>query len=375
MICAGIEPQKDGIGDYTRTLANQLSNYYCVILCAINDDFVSEMCVEFDTNKTVRLSSSSSWGIRAHQLSQLLQKHQPIWISYQLAPFGFHKKGIIYKAAKHLIPVLKSYKIHFFVHELWLGAEKGASIKKKIWGIWIKFFLVRMIKKLRPQKVYVSCAINKFLLEKEAISCEVIPIFSNINIDPTVDLSLLEKNISLKSDIKFELKQTNFLVIGFFGMIHPYWNPIEIFTLLEHFAKVNKKQLLFIFIGKIDKSVLEKVIKELPSGSHAYTTGIVSNSDISGYIQLCQLGITSNPEIMLGKSGTVASFLEHQKPVVVYKNNIEVSSFELPSPISSLIIYPEKLSNYLLNPKKDSIDEIRWNPFLVAEKMKLDMEQ
>lgn len=374
IICGGIESQKDGIGDYSRTLANELNDRYHVVLCAINDEYISETKREFDKYQIIRLPSCNSWAARANNLSQLILEYKPVWISFQLSPFGLHKKGVMYESIKYLIPVLKPHKIHFFIHELWLGAEKGASIKRKLWGFMIKYFLLKLIKHIAPFKIYVSCEINQFLLKNEGIETGVVPVFSNISIDNTVNTKFLIKKISQKCGIDIESNTSQFIVVGFFGMIHPYWNPDEIFRQLDLLAKHNNQQLLFLFIGKIDEGAILKVLSMLPAGALYYKTGILSNAEISGFIQLCATGITSNPEIMLGKSGTVAAFILHRKPVIVYKNEIIVSNFKLETPISELVLYPHQLQSRLLSLIK-SMDVIpTFEAKQLALKMSIDMK-
>jgi hypothetical protein len=355
IVCSSIEIGKDGIGDYSRKLASCFISKYQVILVGIHD-FGVESFIQHNLEDGImllRYPRSISWNAKTDDLSIRLKQWSIKWISFQFNVFGFDSKGLIYKSLFPLIKLLKPYPIHLVMHELWIGEHQDAPLKHRYWGKIMKVLIYVFLKKVQPKAILVSCEINKFHLSKLGFHSSVIPVFSNI---PFVKVSETEKSIRFETTFP-ELKhiQFNTLVIGMFGIIHPNWNVQKSISQAIKLSHTYNKKLAFLFIGNVANEAIESIKNELVGQEvYFFSTGLIEAESVSQYLSLCNYAFSSNTSIMMGKSGTVAAFLQHGVPVVIDPEFGNVSGFEVKTYHSSLIIELNKWeqhynSNFLNN--------------------------
>src|SRR4051812_20090145 len=100
-ICGCLEPGKDGVGDYTRRLAEaSIGQEHEVFLISLQDKYV--VSNDFVANvqngvavqiQTARLSANIMWSERIKIINRIIEDYKPNWISLQYVPYSFNKKG------------------------------------------------------------------------------------------------------------------------------------------------------------------------------------------------------------------------------------------------------------------------------------------
>ena len=88
-LCSCLEPGRDGVGDYTRRLAEECAmlGHECA-LAALNDSFVRTTSEEKQGGlPTLRLARGSDYGA----VADFRKKFAPDWISLQLVAYGLHQ--------------------------------------------------------------------------------------------------------------------------------------------------------------------------------------------------------------------------------------------------------------------------------------------
>ncbi|TAH24855.1 MAG: glycosyltransferase family 1 protein [Cytophagales bacterium] len=360
-ICGCIEQGKDGVGDYTFQLAEVFAKNYNVFIIAINDAFVNQLTSNNQSSIQIfRIPQTYNWKAKQIELSKLISTISPEWISLQLVPFGLNYKGIILKAIQPLKYSIGAIPLHLMLHELWLGEEIGASRLNKLKGKIIRHFVLRLIRKLTPKAIHVSCEINQHLLQRHKIASDINPIFSNIKINQNYKR---EKTIQeIKSKISLFDDGNPMFIAGLFGSIHPQWDFSLCLSHLRNTAKLLDKKLVIIGFGKISSDSIVNIKSQLGKEENLVYLGMDSETNISNYIQLCDLGITSNPEILVSKSGSIAAFWLHGKPVVICRDDLKIKGFETKKTPHSLLLKPQDLIKYFTQIPSKTTTNFKYTP-------------
>lgn len=372
LLCGCLENGKDGIGDYTMQLALALSQTNEVAVIALHDKFIDKPSTVLDGILKYRIPEQYSWFQKEVLLTDFINQMKPTWISLQLVAFAFHKKGILREAIRPIKRSIGSIPLHIMLHELWLGENEGSSLKMKLWGKAIRFYLLKLLSMMKPVHIYVSCEVNRYLLLKNNISSTLAPIFSSINVAEIENLDELFQH-KVASKLQPSIYKSECLVAGFFGTIHPEWQHVSAVTALQELADINNKKLVILFFGKIQDKEIQRIKSFLPAHSYSTILGIGSPTEISQYVQLCDIGVTSNPELLISKSSSVATFLGHQKPILVSRNDLKVSGFDSKSIDNPLILRSAQLINYFAMPTDNSDSNSNFTATALAERMLIDM--
>jgi hypothetical protein len=139
-ITSSLAPGKDGVGDYTRELASscQSLGVRCTLV-ALNDHHIE--CTREETQSArgeslacLRLSASRPWPERLRIADGWLSDSCPDWISLQFVAYGYHPKGIVRGLDRLLAAVIGDRPLHLMLHELWIGAERSAPLRRRLIG-------------------------------------------------------------------------------------------------------------------------------------------------------------------------------------------------------------------------------------------------
>lgn len=329
-ICSSIEPGRDGVGDYTRRLAGELIRQGVPAgVIAIHDSYLQsteEIGIQNDENteiNTLRISARLSWAKKMTIASNFIHTHDPDWLSLQYVPFGFQDKGLPFLLVNKLISLGKGRKWHVMFHELWVGMESSSSFKYKIWGYLQKKSIEYLLRGLLPTVIHTQCSLYKQQLIRLGYSANYLPLFGNI---PVID-----KASFLKSATK--------LIFVVFGTVHPNV-PVELFTAkLSKFSKQNKKEVFIIFIGR-NGPELTNWINALTNQAIKFSLlGEKPANEISRILSKANYGITSNPIMLVEKSGTTIAMIEHGLPVISVSKAWNIP-FEVYYPTLLETVYP-----------------------------------
>ncbi len=360
-ITSSLEPGRDGVGDYTRLLAEECvrQSHECCLV-SLNERFLSQIskskiAVDLVEIPLLRLPISMPWRQRTAHAEKLLALFQPDWISLQFVPYGYQDKGIVIKLSKRLQPLIKERQLHIMFHELWIGQNTSAKLKERLIGTVQKFFILQLIKQLQPLVVHTNNSIYVALLKQSGVSASRLPLFGNICIaNQNAERWLFSELQRLGLNIKTE-NRNYFWLFGFFGSLHPLWPAEPLFSCLDRAAIQNNRQVAIISIGRLGPG--EKLWKSL---SKNYSSRFVflrlgerSPLEISEFLNSIDFGIATSPYALIEKSGTVATMLEHKLPVIVNRDDFKLGSCSPLPQINEPLLY--KLDSCMVNKLKDRL--------------------
>lgn len=328
-ICGCLEHGADGVGDYTRILALQLSTLGHDIFCiAINDQFVDvqncsanyEFCQSNNQVQVYRFSRKTGWIAKIKKIRKLLKKVQPDWVSLQYVPFSFSPKGIPLKFTALSCLLKGSWKWHIMFHELWVNS--AGNMKRKILSE-SQILLVKAIAKfLRPSTIHTSLHHYVSLLSQIGLEASILPLHSNISV---VDCNE-PKPIGTES--------WHFV---FFGSFDNQWHEEPLLSLIEA-ARIGGgiKECIFSKLGRstaVGREIWERLsslkTRRLYPSFRFSDCGELSEPELSSHFLHASFGISMAPIQWINKSSSVAAMLEHGLPVIVPVFN---TTIDIPPP-------------------------------------------
>lgn len=308
-LCGSAEPGKDGVSDYTRRLCGELirQGHFAKIISICDNKvntFKNQNQEVEEVKVTVyRIPMKSSNFERFVWSQEIINEFLPDWISLQFVPYSFDPKGLPFWLPSLLKKLKGNHKWHIMFHELWIGIEREASLKKKCIGIIQKRIIKKIHKSINPKAVHTQAKIYQYYLSKMAIDSFYLPLFGNVSVTATKD------------------RNPEFVVFVVFATIHNN-SPFKdfIIDLLIEMEKINKSSK-FIFIGR-HGDLLNSWISILDHYNIDYKViGPASEMMISRVLMGGDYGISSTPYKISDKSGVVAAMREHQLPIISLAKN------------------------------------------------------
>jgi hypothetical protein len=305
--CAG----KDGVGDYVCRLAQELNilGHQAHVL-ALNDGFtdVSEEYLHEDSGLThvLRLPAALPWKDRVMRACRFVQKHDPDVLSLQYVPFAFHPKGLSRRLPQDLRAISRDKPWHLMCHELWIDKSFPLPLKHRVLGFIQKPLVSRLIRLLRPRSVHTQIEHYRDMLRCISVDSELMPLHGNI------------PRTALKDDSRSWLCNrigavNGEVLAGFFGELLPTIDLEKVSLLVAEHAK-EQKRLRVVIAGRLSQrgeSIWSSVKSRLGNHVRADHLGPLSVPDVSRYLCALDLGLTTYPIELSGKSGAVAAMLEH----------------------------------------------------------------
>lgn len=98
-LCSSLEPGRDGVGDYTRRLAQECAKlgHACALL-ALNDGHVSALTETVGPEAIPTLRLPPGCGIAPAVAFR--ERFAPDWISLQLVSYGLNPKGVSSRSSR-----------------------------------------------------------------------------------------------------------------------------------------------------------------------------------------------------------------------------------------------------------------------------------
>ncbi len=343
-----LEPNYDGVGDYTRALALECNRFkYPSRIFALKDRFIDTAEIsrrEMDEQSgltTIRYHNVFD-GNANNKFMRDLADWNPEWVSLQFVGYGFHPKGIVFTISDKLKKAIDGRKLHIMLHEIWIGDSVEYGWKDRAIGYFQKRSIVKLIRKIRPRIISTSNPVFRYLLNRNGINAEELPIFGNIQI---VANPIYEETYRLLNYNGFKIeanKREKYVLAGFFGTIHPGWNPDVVFGQLLKTWKKLKKIPIIISMGRMGErgaNIWNYLNKHYCKNIHFINVGEQSSGSISTIMQTLDFGITTTPLALAGKSGSVAAMVDHGLPVLFLRDDWVLRSGPTPSSNENLLYH------------------------------------
>lgn len=225
------------------------------------------------------------------------------FFSIQFAPYSFSTSGFSNQGLVILAKSLRNKKLHINFHEIWIGAYPNASWKERIIGWFQKREILNFINTSKPSVITCSNSAAMDRMKQAGINVKYLYLFGNIPYFQNGKNSC-----------------SNELQVAFFGTSYAKF-PYELLAwkLKDISNKFNKSVQLKVIGRQREGDGLEQIKKiSRTNGFTVFQMGECSEIEISKEFQNCDLGISTTPYDVLGKSGATAAMLEHGLPVLAY---------------------------------------------------------
>jgi glycosyltransferase involved in cell wall biosynthesis len=354
--CSSLESGRDGVGDYTRRLSEEMFRHgHQPLIVALYDRHISQV---FDSHhetpndpiRTLRFPASFPWSRRSCAVRDLVIGFDPEWASLQFVPYGFHDKGIDWNLGRNLRQFMSDRRVHVMFHEIWIGAYRDARLKERLIGKLQRMCIRRMVRHISPVVVTTSNEPYGALLRGAGISSQLLPLFGNIPVAGKRRSSWLD------GAMKINDREAHW-VFALFGTLHLIWPPEPLFSYLAKAAKHAGKRVIIACIGRLGpgESLWNRLGCEYGNALRFVHLGEQPAERISEFLHAADFGIAASPWELIGKSGTVASMLEHGLPVIVNRDDVRFTATERTRSSSSLLIkMDENLPSRLLSVRREN---------------------
>lgn len=332
-ICGSIEPGRDGVGDYTRRLAGELvkqGNQVAVL--ALNDSYITEILkdTENEASPIFRIPAHLPEKKRFAQAKEWIDGLSPEWVSLQFVPYAFQPKGLPFSFTQWFKAITKDRAVHLMFHEGWVGTEDKFNFKKTIYSFLQRILVKRLIINVRPKVIHTHLPFYSDRLKELNLEVKSLPLFSNI------------------MDADFASNENSIFRVGFFSQVEITAPIVDFLLRLEEQASQLNLQFKILIIGG-HKEHIEHTVEAFKNievfKNRIASTGYMDQKGISRALKSCSLGITSVPLHALGKSGSVAAFIEHGLPVAaphIHRGfSVEEVGFFSPNLSSSILLDPD----------------------------------
>jgi len=303
-VTSGLEPEADGVGDYTRRLASELERIgHTCRLIALNEKGPGEYPRAEGVN-ILRMNADMPWSSRIALAQETLEEFNPDWTSLQFVCYGFDPKGFIRDRVEGLARLLSSRPAHMMFHEVWAGLKRGAAWKERLAGAIQRKSVLDLVRRIRPRLVTTTNAVYRAVLRKCGMEAEEYPLFGNV--DVTTPIPLLQGG---EARWRF----------GFFGTIQLEWSPEPLFSRIAEAARRCGRRPSMLWLGRPGRGerLWNKISRDYTPEMSFLPVGPQPAACISALLNTLDVGISTMPLELIMKSGTAVAMFEHGLPVVV----------------------------------------------------------
>lgn len=321
IICASLEPGRDGVGDYCRQLSLALSAKGINVLCvAINDRFfidpsenqASPEAPNTGYEKVIRFSHKESWLRRATKFHKIVTDFAPEWISLQYVGFGYSKKGLPLFLAVLLYHTTKDIKFHIMFHELWCGMSFLRSPKERFLGFIQKIFIIALIGILRPDRIFTNVSAYQSKLLNIGCIADKVPVFGNIPINAASG----KDTPSLPEWNRVRDNRDEYILLGIFGTVYPLKGLDHILACAKLLADQSNRKLAILIVGAARGPGIHLLKTEL-GNSLILESGFIGEAEVDLLLKEADAGICTTPVDGVEKSGTAVAWLERGIPLLI----------------------------------------------------------
>ncbi len=315
----GIEPGKDGVGDYTRRIAEHLIG--CGIqarIVALYDPFIQDMQFEYHGDIAVNRMGKRTGSVQRKQvLSDLAANWKPDWCSLQFVPYGYHRKGLCFNLVNWLSHFRKC-QWHFFFHETWIGSAEEHSLKERMFGLLQKRVVKRLLREYQPTRIDTHIKAYQNSIRRLGFEVDILPLFCNIRIAKDQD----ENQIQLLTGI-VRKQRNQYVIFLLFGSIYNPWRFGPLLDDILEITEAGGKKVAIVQCGRggANSPGWKALEKDYKDSVQLHALGEVDEDTASRVMQISDFGVATTPWQLIGKSSAVATLIAHGLPVVVNRDD------------------------------------------------------
>jgi len=342
-LCGCAEPARDGVGDYTALLAAECARRgNATLLVALNDPHVNGAA---ECEGMLRLGAGMRWEERVEQARECARRFAPDVVSLQWVPYGFHQRGVPWGIEKGLEKIAGGRAVHLMCHEIWIGAEQGASLRHRLTGAAQRAVLRRVTRTLKPVCVQTSNAVYAALLRRAGMDAAVLPMYGAI---PVTGAEAAREECVVR--------------IGMFGTLHPAWPPEPLLERLRGLgSRIGIEHIGHMGAGEGVWRAMERRY----AGEYQFTRhGEQPPERVSRFLREMDFGLATTPRALIGKSATATAMLEHGLPVIVNRDDARYAGVDAGERPDGVIVMDE---NLIASMRAASRREPRWRLPEVAD--------
>lgn len=326
LICTSAEPGRDGVGDYSVRLASALmAQGHRLLVIAERDLAVADREPargEREGVSVLRLPARASNAERARWLADELNRVSPDWVVLQFVCWGYADRGILDPPLVELLAALSSWRVAIYCHELWLGLERGASLRHRWWGRRQRISILRFLEQLKPRAVFTSNPAYCEVLERYGWRAQIVPLFSNIPVHTDAATKLLAL-LESKAGRALWNARSDVVMLAVFGSVYREWKPEAALRWLQAEARRRNRRVVFVAAGRPSpkgETVLTRLAGSADSSMTFVSLGEVPTDIVSALLLEADIGLPATEWLVLGKSGVAAAMRAHGLPMLVVRH-------------------------------------------------------
>ncbi len=326
ILCSRAEAGRDGVGDYSVRLAAGLSAVgHEALVLAERDTTLAAHAQTVETRegiRVVRLPASASDTQRGEWLAAELNAFSPDWVIVQFVCWGLADRGILDPPPTALIAALSRWRVAVYCHELWLGLDRGATMRHRLWGWRQRRSILRFLALARPALVLTSNPAYGAILERFGLRAQIVPLHGNIPVSGAAADEARQLIVKRLGRVPWS-ERREVLMLAVFGSVFPAWNPRPALSWLRTEAERRGQRVLLVSIGRpsqVGEALLAQLAAEEGPSLACVALGEAEPRMVSGLLQEADIGLPSTDWLLLGKSGAAAAMQEHGLPILIVRN-------------------------------------------------------
>jgi hypothetical protein len=305
-VTGSLEPGRDGVGDYTRLLAEA---------CRARGHGVAQLAIAEPAEMAAgpghepEQARFSAAGLRGGAAQAWLRAFRPEWVSLQFVPYSFDPRGFFARDLAPLSALLREApRRHVFFHELWIGSHRGASWRHRLAGWRQRRTIRRLLKATAPGCVQTSVGYYRGALARIGQAATVLPLFGNVPLPRETPTAAVLPGVAAGA-----------VVCGMFGALHP---APELPRFLADFAALAQRlgrPAVLAAAGALrtGDGWFRALAEEWRGRIEFRALGRLDAAALAAVFARFDFAVTTVPWVIIGKSGSTVALREHGLQVVV----------------------------------------------------------
>lgn len=259
------------------------------------------------------------------------------WVVLHFVCYGWARRGILCgRDIEGLARVCEGRRVAVFFHELWIGEAAGEPLKNRLVGAWQRRGILRLVKRLGPERVLSSNPVYRAMLADGGVEAEVLALPGNMPVATEADRAEARGWLAARCAGGEGVARA-----AVFGALHAEWDGAEALRGWAEFEAARGRAAVLLALGRGGPAGAERLaaLEAAVPQVRIVRAGEMSAGLLAGLLAECDLGLATSPWALIGKSGSVAAFLEAGLPVVVTRNEWRRRRGETPEPEAHALLF------------------------------------